>query len=637
MNGFKIFGNLTALEPIPSLGSSKKIIWICKCQKKKSIRINHVTSGRIKTCGSCNLKDIEFWKQTKFGKLRMKEPESIHFNSGKVVVWICDCGREISISVIKVTSKIRTSCGSCNLKDIEFWKQTKFGKLRMKEPELIHLNSHKTMTWICDCGRETSHIVSNVTRGQVKSCGACNLIYLDQKFGHLIAKFPLTVKPGSNKKIIWICDCGREVNSKIYNVIRGHTRSCGSCNLKDIEFWKQTKFGKLQMKEPRLIHLNSHKTVTWVCNCGNETNSKISNVTNGITKSCGKCFETIYDWYTINRNIIKKLKTPIQPNEIPIGGIQALEIIKRKHISFLAICPICSRQYQPRWDMIRQGESITCGCTSNSSSTSQIEIFNFLKKFSPESELEFKIDKFKFDIGIPNFIVIEYHGLNWHSNQYSKKLDKIKYQTAIQKNYRYLLIYEDEWLDKKEIFQNLIKNLINYSGHKLRIQQCVIKQITNKETDPFYEQYHYIGKARAKVHYGVFYQNQLIAAISFSKPTRQTSKYDYELTRMCSHPNYHIHGIWSKLLKLFISEYNPMSIVSFSDNRLFTGKVYEKMGFVFDGNVRPDYYWVKNKKRFHKSKLRISQQSLTEIQLREKEGYKKIWDLGKKRWILILA
>ena len=80
-----------------------------------------------------------------------------------------------------------------------------------------------------------------------------------------------------------------------------------------------------------------------------------------------------------------------------------------------------------------------------------------------------------------------------------------------------------------------------------------------------------------------------------------------------------------------------MSIVSFSDNRLFTGKVYEKMGFVFDGNVRPDYYWVKNKKRFHKSKLRISQQSLTEIQLREKEGYKKIWDLGKKRWILILA
>jgi hypothetical protein len=107
---------------------------------------------------------------------------------------------------------------------------------------------------------------------------------------------------------------------------------------------------------------------------------------------------------------------------------------------------------------------------------------------------------------------------------------------------------------------------------------------------------------------------------------------------MASHSEFRVHGIWSKLLNLFVDEYRPFSIVSFSDNRLFQGGVYEKIGFKFDGDIVADYYWCKGGKRFHKSGLRKKPHEkasgLTEYQLREAEGYQRIWDLGKKRWVL---
>lgn len=124
--------------------------------------------------------------------------------------------------------------------------------------------------------------------------------------------------------------------------------------------------------------------------------------------------------------------------------------------------------------------------------------------------------------------------------------------------------------------------------------------------------------------------------MSFKRPTRQ-SKHDWELIRITSDARYRVHGIWNKLLKQFIAEYHPTSIVTFSDNRLFSGGLYLKLGFSLDGHVRPDYYWVRGMRRFHKSGLRKTadevKTGLTESVLRKDQGYRKIWDLGKKRWV----
>jgi hypothetical protein len=103
---------------------------------------------------------------------------------------------------------------------------------------------------------------------------------------------------------------------------------------------------------------------------------------------------------------------------------------------------------------------------------------------------------------------------------------------------------------------------------------------------------------------------------------------------MASDPKFRVHGIWSKILKMFTQEFSPNSIVSFSDNRLFSGSVYSRIGFTRDGDVSPDYYWFKNKRRHNKSGLRKPEGTLqTETELRESQGYRKIWDFGKTRWV----
>jgi hypothetical protein len=82
-------------------------------------------------------------------------------------------------------------------------------------------------------------------------------------------------------------------------------------------------------------------------------------------------------------------------------------------------------------------------------------------------------------------------------------------------------------------------------------------------------------------------------------------------------------------------EHPGVSVVAYSDNRLFDGGVYRVMGFRLDGDVKPDYYWARGDNRFHKSALRKPPKcAVTETALRESQGYRKIWDLGKKRWVL---
>jgi hypothetical protein len=104
---------------------------------------------------------------------------------------------------------------------------------------------------------------------------------------------------------------------------------------------------------------------------------------------------------------------------------------------------------------------------------------------------------------------------------------------------------------------------------------------------------------------------------------------------MVANPAFRVHGIWSKILSIFIKNHESASIVTYSDNRLFTGGVYQKMNMFFDGEVKPDYDWIKGSKRFNKSHLRKhSESEISETTLRESQGYRKIWNHGRKRWIL---
>jgi hypothetical protein len=374
---------------------------------------------------------------------------------------------------------------------------------------------------------------------------------------------------------------------------------------------------------------------SWVCDCGNVKQIKVSHVASGLTKSCCNCRSSIYGWFVQHQIQLSQLHRIDAAHQMPAGGIVALEQVQNSVTPFRAVCPACGNEYRPRLSDIKRGLSLTCGCVAYTKSSGATSIAKYIESFGFEVIQEFELCGKKFDVCVPERkLLLEYNGLRWHSLPGSKQRDFCKYRIALDNRYEFMSVFEDEWVKSNHIVINLIKSRLGMlHPQSIRPKNCEFHAITFAEADDFYERFHYLGMCRAKINYGAFCKNQLIACVSFKRPTRQ-SKFDWELVRMVSNPEFRVHGVWSKLLRVFADEHQPQSIVSFSDNRLFTGGTYTKLGFKLDGETRPSYYWMKNNKRFHKSKMRKPAGcTMTESELRHLEGYSKIWDLGKKRWV----
>jgi hypothetical protein len=588
----------------------------------------------------------EHFNKTKYGKLWMLYPQDATSGSHKKYDWVCDCGNITTIQVCSVISGNTTSCGKCNFLSSDHFDKTKYGKLWMLEPKDIYGKTRQKAEWVCDCGNTTTATLLDVTTGHTISCGKCSTLSIEHfqntKYGKLKMLNPINITKGSSKKVEWLCDCGNITKVAVHTVTSGMTASCNKCSLIKSDDWTSMKFGRLRMRIPNDYKKFSNKTASWSCDCGNTKDYPVYAVTSNRVISCGHCREIGQDWYLNNQDIIRSLKTPIKPEHVPSGWIQFLEPITNMEKPTLAICGVCQDEYTPRWGNIKQGRSLTCGCASNHVSFAAKQIAEFIRSLGVEAELEYELDDLDYDILVPSAnLLIEYNGLKWHSNNHleNKRRDIMKYKNALVNNYSFLMLFEDEWTQFRSKVENLLKNKINATHFvSLRPKQCIIQKVPLDQSEPFYETHHYIGACKSSMTYGAYYQDKLVSCMTFKHPTRQ-SKHPWELVRMVSDPAYRVHGIWSKLLNQFQTEHKPSSIVSFSDNRLFSGGVYEKIGFKFDGEIDPDYYWVKNQKRYHKSGLRKKGAErtcgLTEYQLREAEGYFRVWDLGKKRWVII--
>jgi hypothetical protein len=108
------------------------------------------------------------------------------------------------------------------------------------------------------------------------------------------------------------------------------------------------------------------------------------------------------------------------------------------------------------------------------------------------------------------------------------------------------------------------------------------------------------------------------------------------------------HGLHQEgLMEYFIGNYSPKKITTFADIRwtpFHEDSVYEKMGFTFLGQSKPNYWYSKTSKfREHRYNYRKDilvrrgyDEALTEFQIMDSLGYNVIWDCGTFRYELIL-
>ena len=88
--------------------------------------------------------------------------------------------------------------------------------------------------------------------------------------------------------------------------------------------------------------------------------------------------------------------------------------------------------------------------------------------------------------------------------------------------------------------------------------------------------------------------------------------------------------------------YKPTTVISYCDISKFTGDVYERLGFTFNGITEPNYRWVDKENRVipryktMKSNLvkkGLGNESETEVEIMYRLGYIRVFDCGNARYI----
>lgn len=365
-----------------------------------------------------------------------------------------------------------------------------------------------------------------------------------------------------------------------------------------------------------------------------------------------------FEHHSSNKEVLQRMKVSISKK----GLSSKKEILKKNNIEFLNIEDYVGQRVSDE-DVVYDFRCLKCQsifkdtlhskiprcpeCFPKYRSVSEIEIENFIKEngFYTISSSRKIIPPHEIDIYVPDKkFAIELNGLYWHSEKVGRKTKDYHLNKTLacqEKGIQLIHIFEDEWIDKKEIVKSIIKNKLGIVDKKIYARKCEIKELKSKDVQVFYENNHIQGFVNSSVNIGLFYENEIVSVLSFSKS--RFEKNVIEITRFANKLNLSVVGGFSKMFKYFIRNNDFEKISTYADRRYFDGSIYLNNNFAFKGYTKPSYYYIDNnynsrynRIRFQKHKLESLIENfsskLTEWQNMQENGYDRIWDCGNYKF-----
>ena len=399
----------------------------------------------------------------------------------------------------------------------------------------------------------------------------------------------------------------------------------------------------------KTVYINKRTKVTITCPIHGDFTQCAGNHLMG--QGCPECGRIYAKEYRQNdyESFIKESNNRF-PNLYSFPNIEKEYI--NSHSKIKIICNKCGNEFiKIACDHLTSphGGCIKCYCQT---SKNEIAIGEYLKTIIPENKINFRernvLENKEIDIYLPeNKIGIEYNGLFWHSEIYKPKyyhLDKLN--LCNEKGIKLIQIFEDEYVNKKDIVLNKLKHILHITNNTIKImgRKCKINEITKNEAKPFLDENHIQGFSSSTIYLGAFYNNELIAVMSFKCETKISNK--WELTRFATKLNTVCQGLGSKLFTHFIKNYKPSEVKSFADRRWtidINDNLYTKIGFKLDKILAPDYHYIKPSvyERFHKFNFRKQvlhkkyglPLTMTETEMAKELKIYKIYDCGLIKYV----
>lgn len=344
--------------------------------------------------------------------------------------------------------------------------------------------------------------------------------------------------------------------------------------------------------------------------------------------------------------------TPLVPEGLLADGVNAGR-------QWVVICH-CGTRFYPSLHDVLYGRTRSCGCVR---SHAEAELRAFVKSLvtdTEDSENHALIAPLCLDIVVPSKrVAIEYCGLYWHGEalggvkarvQHRHKLDLV---TDLPVGWRLVTIFEHEWVHTRSRVQAYLRAILDAGSRKtIGAREVETRMVPIDEARDFLEAYHLQGAPRGDtfVHVGLEAGGQLQAVASF-RPYVLRGEGCWELSRYCQRDDVRVHGGLLKCVTaLRRDRAEVQGVVTFSDSRWSSGRLYQASGFVLEAVLPPSYWYSRrgtqgpcwHKSGFRKEKL-LSQlgwnddHGLTEWNLAQALGYDRIWDCGGRRWFLSLV
>jgi len=320
--------------------------------------------------------------------------------------------------------------------------------------------------------------------------------------------------------------------------------------------------------------------------------------------------------------------------------------IDNKSIYYKFKCKKCNTEFE---DNIHSKKVRCPVCVPNTSSIKENEVIDFIRSIYHLDIIENDrniLNGKEIDIYIPEKkVAIEFNGLYWHSELNGKNKDYHlnKTETCNNNGIKLIHIFEDEWDNKREIVKSIIRIKLGIVDDKIFARKTKILEINKKDRNVFLENNHLQGSSNSSINIGLFYSDELVSLLTFGS-SRYNKNYKWEIHRFVSKKNTVVIGGFSKLLKYFTNNYSG-DIITYSDKRYFTGKVYENNGFKKLEDTKQSYFYfyrskierlnrVKFQKHKLKSILKEYNPSITEWENMINNGYDRVWDCGNFKFEL---
>lgn len=363
------------------------------------------------------------------------------------------------------------------------------------------------------------------------------------------------------------------------------------------------------------------------------------------------------------------------------------DILRKTEMDEYVICPLCNQKYKylteahmrhfhgislhqfrekyPNYEIMTQSLRET-NIQNYAKSNLVVSKNRFVSKYEHEIQEFLKNKNIKFDcnrqilIGKEIDILveekkigIEFDGLKFHTEFFGHKSHTYHLDKTLkcnEKGYGLIHIFEDEFVKHKEIVFSKISHILGLNRDLPKIyardKRCKIRDIYSNDAKIFLNENHIQGFAPSTVYLGAFYDNILIAVMSFKNGNIKNK--GWELTRFATDIKYQCVGLGGKLFKHFIKTYSPTSIISFADRRWtvdINNNLYTKLNFKIEKIGRPDYRYYNERvdkyTRYHKmsfNKQSLSKKygypiTMTELEITKDLGYDRIWDCGLIKYV----